>query len=601
MRDFVETTRQKNDFSLFFRLLKFAAKYWKQFVFVVVLMGLSMAVNLITPFLVGKMLDTIFDVHVAVSDKMRFMTGITVFFLATMLATIAIIYFQTFILQAIGQSIVMNFRTKVYKHIISLSIGQINSLPVGKLVTRVCNDTNGLSEMFTGTFVNLVRNFLQMIAIYIIFFFLNISLALVVTASIPLIAIATILFRKYSRAANRVVKNNISELNAFLSENLSGMKITQIFNQEDKKRSEFMEKSYKLKKSFLRERDVFAIFRPFIFLVYLLTLSGILYFGYKQVLAGAMTFGEVFTFGALYTCVQYVQNFFDPVQGLADQFNVLQNAFASAEKIFDVLDTKPEIEDTEGAIDIESFSGHIEFIDVCFSYVPGVPVLKNISFEIKPDEVIAFVGSTGSGKTTILSLIVRNYDIDSGQILIDGIDIKKITRHSLRKHIGQMLQDVFLFNDTIRNNITLHNKELSDDEIWESVKYVNAENLINKLDGKLEYMVLERGNNFSSGERQLLSFARTICYKPSLIILDEATANIDSETEVLIQDSLSKMMSIKTMIIVAHRLSTIQHSNKIFVMQKGEIKESGTHQELLSKGGIYYSLYQLQYENKEEA
>jgi ATP-binding cassette subfamily B protein len=405
--------------------------------------------------------------------------------------------------------------------------------------------------------------------------------------------LATFVFRKYSRASYRRVRQNVSEVNAFLSENLSGMKVTQIFNQETKKKNEFKVNSLKLRNSYLQEILVFGIYRPTIYALSVIGLVLVLYIGYQEVLAGIITAGFLFTY------YNYVGDFFEPIQQLAEQFNTLQNAFASAEKVFDVLDTKSEITDAPDAIELATFSGQIEFKDVWFSYIPDEWVLKGISFKVNPGDTVAFVGATGSGKTTILGLIVRNYEIQKGQIFIDGIDIKKIKRSSLRRHIGQMLQDVFLFSGTISENITLRDESITKDEVIHASEYVGANTFIDRLPDAYDHVVLERGNNFSAGQRQLISFARALVYKPSLMILDEATANIDSETESLIQESLEKMMNISTMLIVAHRLSTIQHADKIIVMQKGEIKEQGSHQALLKLGGLYYNLYKLQYEEKE--
>jgi ATP-binding cassette subfamily B protein len=481
----------------------------------------------------------------------------------------------------------------VFNHIENLSIGQINQVPVGKLVTRVINDTNTISEMYTNVAVNLIRNILYLFAIIIVIFIINWKISLFVMMVVPFVFLATVVFRKYSRASYRRVRQNVSEVNAFLSENLSGMKVTQIFNQEDKKRKEFKDHSLKLRNSYLQEILVFGIYRP---IVYMLAMVGsvlVLYIGYQEVLLGFMTAG------ILYSYYAYVGDFFEPIQQLAEQFNTLQNAFASAEKVFDVLDTKPDIIDEADAVDLTSFSGQIEFKNVWFSYIKDEWVLKDVSFKVNPGDTVAFVGATGSGKTTILSLIVRNYDIQKGQILIDGKDIKTLTRSSLRRHIGQMLQDVFLFSGSIKDNITLRDEAITFEEVISASEYVGANTFIDRLPDGYDHVVLERGNNFSAGQRQLISFARALVYKPSLMILDEATANIDSETEGLIQESLEKMMNISTMLIVAHRLSTIQHADKIIVMQKGEIKEEGSHQELLKLGGLYYNLYQLQYEEKE--
>jgi len=412
-------------------------------------------------------------------------------------------------------------------------------------------------------------------------------------AVVPLIFVASVLFRRFSRSAYRSVRNNVSEVNAFLSENLSGMKITQVFNQEDKKIKEFTTINQKLQKSYFREIYTFGIYRPVIYFLAMAATLMTIYFGVSSIFEGFLTIGLFVSFYV------YVGQFFEPIQQIAEQFNSLQNGFASAEKIFDVLDTKPAINDEKDAIELANFRGSIEFRDVWFSYIPDEWVLKGISFKVEPNETIALVGATGSGKTTILQLIVRNYDIQKGQILIDGIDIRRIKRSSLRSFVGQMLQDVFLFSGTIRENITLKNDAFSNDDINKAADYVGLDHVLKKLPEGLDHIVRERGNNFSSGERQLISFARAVTYKPTVMTLDEATANIDSETEAVIQTSLAKMMNISTMIIVAHRLSTIQHCNKILVMQKGEIVESGNHQQLLKKKGLYFNLYQLQYEHQE--
>ena len=436
--------------------------------------------------------------------------------------------------------------------------------------------------MFTNTIVNLIRNFLFMLVIAIIMFIIEWRMALITMAVVPLIFVASVLFRRFSRSAYRSVRNNVSEVNAFLSENLSGMKITQVFNQEDKKIKEFTTINQKLQPSYFREIYTIGIYRPVIsFLATAATLRTI-YFGVSSIFEGFLTIGLFVSFYV------YVGQFFEPIQQIAEQFNSLQNGFASAEKIFDVLDTKPAINDAKDAIELANFRGSIEFRDVWFSYIPDEWVLKGISFKVEPNETIALVGATGSGKTTILQLIVRNYDIQKGQILIDGIDIRRIKRSSLRSFVGQMLQDVFLFSGTIRENITLKNDAFSNDDINKAADYVGLDHVLKKLPEGLDHIVRERGNNFSSGERQLISFARAVTYKPTVMTLDEATANIDSETEAVIQTSLAKMMKISTMIIVAHRLSTIQHCNKILVMQKGEIVESGNHQQLLKKKGFIF-------------
>lgn len=521
-----------------------------------------------------------------------------------LLGTYILQYIQSLMLQKMGQEIMYNIREDVFVAIENLSIAQLNEIPVGKLVTRVTSDTNTLNEMYTTLIINLIKNVLTIIAVIISMLVLNAKLTLIVLTVVPILLIASIIFRKFSRKAYREVRANVSNVNAFLSENLSGMKIIQVFNQEDKKFKEFNEKNKQLKKSNLKEVWTFAIFRPVIYVLYMTALILVVYFAAKDSLDitnnPLSTSEQIAAAAALIVTFQnYIIKLFDPIQVLADQFNVMQSAFASSERIFEILDTKPNVVNSADAVELDHIKGEIEFKNVWFSYKENEWVLKDVSFKINPGQTVAFVGATGSGKTTILSLIVRNYDIQKGQILIDGIDIKKIKIESLRKNIGQMLQDVFLFSGTIFSNIQMYDENVTLDDVKKASEYVNLAPFIEKLPNKYNEEVRERGNNFSNGQRQLLSFARTITYKPSIMILDEATANIDTETEVIIQESLEKMRNIGTMLVVAHRLSTIQHSDNIIVIKKGVKIEEGTHQELLKKQGYYYKLYKLQYEKKE--
>ena len=409
----------------------------------------------------------------------------------------------------------------------------------------------------------------------------------------------TVIFRKFSRKVHREVTDARTDINTYLSENLSGIKITQIFNREDQKMNEFLERSRKLQKAKTHRIFVFGIFRPMVYMLNISTVMCLFYFGAKGYLNETVFLGQTIDSAVIVSFYMYISKFFNPIQTLAEQFDVLQSSFASAEKIFTIMDMVSEVVDEPDAIELDEIRGEIEFKDVWFAYKEDEWVLKGVSFHVEPKQTVAFVGSTGSGKTTILSLIVRNYDIQKGQILIDGIDIKKIKISSLRKHFGQMLQDVFLFSGDIRSNILLRKEGVSDEEVMEACRYVNADSFINKLEAGLDEVVQERGNNFSAGQRQLLSFARTIIHKPAVMILDEATANIDTETELLIQDSLEKMKNIGTMLVVAHRLSTIQHSDNIILLSHGEIVEQGTHQELLRLKGKYYHLYTLQFSKEE--
>ena len=580
------------------RLLKYAKPYWKNFVLVLMVMLFSISYDIISPLLIADIQSIIkSETGFALSDLYVRVAIYASILLISLVST----YTQSIVLQKTGQKIISNIREDLFKHIEQLSHEQLHQIPVGKLVTRVTNDTNGVSMMFTNIIVTLVKNVFVILGVLVAMLCLNYVLTLMVLCFVPFILLFTLIFRKFSRRAYRRVKDSTTDINTFLSENLSGIKITQIFNREERKMQEFNERNDKLSIAKRKQIFVFGIFRPMVYMLYITSVMCLFYLGGKGVLEDKKFLGQLITSEVIIAFYMYISRFFNPIQSLAEMFNWLQSAFASAEKIFSILDMKPVVVDDEDAIELENVKGEIEFKNVWFYYKKGEWVLKDVSFKIEPKQTVAFVGATGSGKTTILSLICRNYDIQKGQILIDGIDIKKIKISSLRKHFGQMLQDVFLFSGTIRSNILLREEGISDDEIMEACKYVNADKFISKLEKGLDDEILERGNNFSAGQRQLLSFARTIVHKPEIMILDEATANIDTETELLIQNSLEKMMNIGTMLIVAHRLSTVQHADKIIVLSHGEIIEQGTHFELLKNKGRYYSLYMLQYRKQELA
>ena len=586
--------RHMKDTEIIVRLLKYAKPYAAQFALVGVIMLLSISYDIISPALIGK----IEEVLSGSFDMPQLFAYIAVYGGILILSLIAT-YAQSMILQKVGQKILSSLREDVFVHIEGLSHAQLNTIPVGKLVTRVANDTGAISMMFTNLFVNLIKNCFVIVGVFIAMLCLNYQLTLMVLCFVPFILLFTIIFRKFSRRAYRRVKDGTTDINTYLSENLSGMKITQVFNREERKAAEFEEKNRRLEKAKHRQIFVFGIFRPTVYMLYISSVMALFYLSGVGYIKDTEFLGQVITSGVLVSFYMYISRFFNPIQNLAEQFNRMQSAFASAEKIFTILDMKPLVVDEPDAIELEEVKGNIEFKNVWFAYNEGEWVLRDVSFSINAGDTVAFVGSTGSGKTTILSLICRNYDIQKGEILIDGINIKKIKISSLRRHFGQMLQDVFLFSGTIRSNIVLRDDSITDEEVMKTCDYVNASHFINKLSGGLDEEVRERGNNFSAGQRQLLSFARTIVHKPAVMILDEATANIDTETEVLIQDSLEKMMNIGTMLIVAHRLSTIQHADKIIVLSHGEIVEQGNHDELLKLRGRYYDLYMLQFRKEQ--
>ena len=589
-----EFQRKMPDSMIIKRLLGYGRPYLGQFILVFVIMLVSIVYDLVSPILVGNIQNLIKNDFPL--NQLFMMVGA---YAVILVISMVSMYLQTMILQKVGQKILSDLREDVFSHIESLSHEQLNNIPVGKLVTRVTNDTDGICRMFTNVLVTLIKNVMVIAGVLTSMLFVNYAMTLIVLCFVPFVAIFTFIFQKFARKAHRAVTDSRTELNTFLSENLSGIKITQIFNQEDQKMEAFRVRSQDLQKAKYKRMFVFGIFRPMVYMLHISCVLCLLYFGSKGYIEGTTFLGQMIDSGTIVTFYLYASKFFDPIQTLSEHFDVLQSAFASAEKIFTIMDMIPEVVDDPDAIELDEIKGEIEFKDVWFAYKPGEWVLKGVSFHVSPRQTVAFVGSTGSGKTTILSLICRNYDIQKGQILIDGIDIKKIKLSSLRRHFGQMLQDVFLFSGTIRSNILLRMEGVSDETVMEACRYVNADSFINKLELGLDDVVRERGNNFSAGQRQLLSFARTIVHKPSVMILDEATANIDTETEVLIQDSLEKMKNIGTMLIVAHRLSTIQHSDNIILLSKGEIVEQGTHQELLRQKGRYYQLYTLQY-NKQQ-
>jgi ATP-binding cassette subfamily B protein len=524
--------------------------------------------------------------------------SLVIIYASILIVSLISTYVQAIVLQKTGQKIISRIREDLFTHIESLSHNQLHAIPVGKLVTRVTNDTGAISMMFTNLIVNLIKNCFIIIGVFIAMLCLNYMLTLMVLCFVPFIVLFTVVFRKFSRKAYRRTKDATTDINTFLSENLSGMKIIQIFNREEQKKDEFDAKNKTLGRSKMGEMLVFSIFRPLVYMLYVSSLLCLLYLSGRGYINQVEFLGQTISSGVLVSFYSFVNKFFNPIQNLAEQFNWMQSAFASAEKIFTIFDMVPEVTDTEDAIELESIEGNIEFRDVWFAYKPDEWVLKGVSFKVNAGDTVAFVGSTGSGKTTILSLLCRNYDIQKGQILVDGHDIRTVKISSLRRHFGQMLQDVFLFSGTIRSNILLGLEGVDDEAVMQACRYVNADHFINKLADGLDEPVRDRGNNFSAGQRQLLSFARTIVHKPAVMILDEATANIDTETEQLIQDSLEKMMNIGTMLMVAHRLSTIQHADNIIVLSHGRIIEQGTHASLLGQKGRYYDLYRMPFEKE---
>lgn len=565
------------------RLIAYMKPYahWVIFALLLVL-GLT-AFDLYRPMLVGDAIDTFgangdYDVIIATAIKYAVVLALSFAF------NIA----QTWILQKTGQNIILQMRKDLYRHIQSLGSRYFDITPVGKLVTRVTNDVEALNEMYSGILVQLFRNIVKIVGLAGVMLVLDVRLAAISFVLMPLVIGLTVLCQKIARNIYRLYRTRLTDINTFLSEHLSGMKIIQIFGRQERKFEEFHDKNTKLYKAFYREMLMYAVFRPFIYILSILSLMIVLWFGSRNV------FDEIISVGTLYIFSNYIRSFFDPIQELAEQFSTLQSSIASAEKIFTVMDEDEFIPEVENPKQPDKITGKIEFDHVWFAYDGENYVLKDVSFVINPGEKVAFVGATGAGKSSILNLIGRYYDIQKGHIYIDGIDIRQLSKKKLRSAIGQMQQDVFIFEGDVAYNIRLNDDAITDAQVKAAAEYVNASHFIEKLPQGYHEPVTERGATFSAGERQLLSFARTLAHNPSILVMDEATANIDTETEILIQEALEKLMDGRTTIMVAHRLSTIQHADCIMVMHKGRICERGTHRELLEQDGIYRKLYELQ-------
>lgn len=565
------------------RLIAYMKPYahWVIFALLLVL-GLT-AFDLYRPMLVGDAIDTFgangdYDVIIATAIKYAVVLALSFAF------NIA----QTWILQKTGQNIILQMRKDLYRHIQSLGSRYFDITPVGKLVTRVTNDVEALNEMYSGILVQLFRNIVKIVGLAGVMLVLDVRLAAISFVLMPLVIGLTVLCQKIARNIYRLYRTRLTDINTFLSEHLSGMKIIQIFGRQERKFEEFHDKNTKLYKAFYREMLMYAVFRPLIYILSILSLMIVLWFGSRNV------FDEIISVGTLYIFSNYIRSFFDPIQELAEQFSTLQSSIASAEKIFTVMDEDEFIPEVENPKQPDKITGKIEFDHVWFAYDGENYVLKDVSFVINPGEKVAFVGATGAGKSSILNLIGRYYDIQKGHIYIDGIDIRQLSKKQLRSAIGQMQQDVFIFEGDVAYNIRLNDDDITDAQVKAAAEYVNASHFIEKLPQGYHEPVTERGATFSAGERQLLSFARTLAQNPSILVMDEATANIDTETEILIQEALEKLMDGRTTIMVAHRLSTIQHADCIMVMHKGRICERGTHRELLEQDGIYRKLYELQ-------
>lgn len=579
-----EIQEKAYDSRLMKRLLTFARKYWGLFIAATIFLFASTAGDLARPYLAKIAIDD----YIAKGDTKSLGT-LGLIFLGLIVVSFLFNYLHIYILSYAGQAIIYNIRQLVFSHLQKLPLSYFDKNPIGRLVTRVTNDSETLNDMYTNVLVSLLKDFALLFGTLIIMFQMNVKMALITLSVIPVVIVMTIIFRLKVRAVYRQVRVTLARINSVISENISGMRIIQIFNKEKQNFEQFKEVNHAYYKAVMGEVVTFGTFRPLIEMLSSLAIALLIWFGGGDVLRGSLKFG------VLYAFVNYISYFFQPINDLAEKYNILQSSMAASERIFQILDTPAE--DDQGAFVLEraSLNGDIEFKNVWFSYNNEDWVLKDVSFTVPAGKTVAIVGATGAGKTSIISLLSRFYEIQKGDILIDGINIKDIKKDSLRRSIAVVLQDVFLFSGRLKDNIRLNEESISDETIVRVSEYVNAGKFISSLPGGYDEEVKERGATFSSGQRQLLAFARALAFDPAILVLDEATSNIDTETEILIQDALSKLTKNRTTIVIAHRLSTIQHADNIILLHKGRIRETGTHQELLAKKGMYWQLYQLQY------
>lgn len=572
---------QKNKFQ-FFRLMSYFKPFLLPLLASIILAALVNGAVLAKPYIIKSVID---DYIVKGDYNYQNILLMGIFYFMAVLFGSGCGYLQTCILTYVGQKIMYNIRNQLFEHIQNMSMTFFDKNSSGRILTRVTNDVEALNELFSGVLIDVFKNLIMLAGIIYVMFALDVEMALVSIGCVPVIAGIMIIYRIAARKNFIKMKGMLAKINGFLAENISGMKLVQIFHREKEKYNELKDLDGEYFKYSLRELILNSFSRPLVDIINNVTITAVILFCMRRILEGTVEIGILFAF------ISYIKQFFEPISELSETYTTLQSAIISSERVFEILDTVDVQEDMESGIEVERLRGEIEFRNVWFAYNGEDWVLKDVSFKIEQGEMAAFVGATGSGKSTIISLIARFYDIQKGQILIDGIDIRKYKLKALRRQISIVLQDVFLFTGDIKSNIRLNNKYISDDDIKYAAEYVKADSFIESLPGGYDEEVKERGCTFSAGQKQLISFARAVAFKPSILVLDEATANIDTETEMAIQETMTKISRGRTSIIIAHRLSTIRNADKIMVIHKGKLRESGSHDDLMQLGGLYSRLY----------